>query len=167
MLQTIYIAPEIHKRIEVFQRSGKKGALAAIKAKEIMERIQSGNAPIEAGTLTRHGEGRIKGLFKYDLGSGYRLVCFTKGHCCYLIFAGTHDDCHRWIENNRDLDIEQIQGRCVELVIDRDKDECNPGCRDRMPEDLPDVLEDELDPLKDLAEKDLRKIFRGLVENPC
>jgi hypothetical protein len=160
MLQTIYLAPEISKRLELLKRSDKKAALAAKKAEEIINRMQSGRTPKLAGSVTKHGEARIKGILKYDLGSGYRLVCFKQGNNCYLLYAGAHDDCHRWIENNREMDIEMVRSRCTALAV-RDRQETKP-----KPTDSPvtTAVEEIGDPLEKITEQDLRKIFCGLVE---
>ena len=161
MLQAIYIDPELSKRLDLLRRSGKKAALAAAKADEIIKRMQSGKVrPRRAGTVTKHGEARIKGVIKYDLGSGYRLVTFKHGDCLFILFAGHHDGCHRWIENNRELDIDIVYGRCIKLPADSGDvswPEAEAGCLEMMPEQ-------DHDPLQHIAEKDLRQIFCGLIE---
>ena len=160
MLQTIYLAPEISKRLDLLKRSDKKAALAAKKAEEIINRMQSGRTPKQAGSVTKHGEARIKGLLKYDLGSGYRLISFKQGNSCYLLYAGAHDDYHRWIENNRELDIDMVHSRCAIIPVS-DSQELQPETTGPLMEiDIEEVS----DPLENIAEQDLRKIFCGLVE---
>lgn len=93
MLQAIFIDPQIKKRLEMLRRSNKKAGLAATNAQKIIKRIQSGETgPTQAGTMTKNGEARIKGVIKYDLGSGYRLVSFIQDDSCFLLYAGTHED---------------------------------------------------------------------------
>lgn len=60
-------------------------------------RLPSSNAC----NFTRNGEDRIKGCRKVDLGGGYRLGTLKQGKDLYLLFVGTHDECGRWVENNR------------------------------------------------------------------
>ena len=165
MLESIYLDPDIHKSLDLLQRSDKKAALAATKAGEIIGRLQSGqNRLIEAGTVTKHGEARIKGVVKYDLGSGYRLITFKQGDTLYLLFVGNHDDCHRWIENNRELNrqaiIEQIRQRCI-LPVENSGCRPSPSFRDELPVLLNETEEDSL---PDIAEGELRRVFCGLVE---
>jgi hypothetical protein len=161
MLQRIYMDPKINKRLELLRRSGKKAALAADKTDEIIARLQSGgDLPIMAGTVTKHGEVRIKGVMKYDLGSGYRLVSLKQEERLFLLFVGSHDDCHRWIENNRELSIEQIEQRCNLLPVRVDT--MDSGLNDETAQMLMDTEND--NPLDRVSEQDLRRIFCGLVE---
>lgn len=158
MLQSIHLDPRVEKRIETLRRSGKKAVLAAAKAEEIIYRLQYGGViPDRVGTVTKHGELRIKGVMKYDLGSGYRLVTYKNGDELFLLYVGTHDDCHRWIENNRELTVDQIVERCTMLPI---LDEEGDGCPETT-EELPD--DDLFDPLVDATESELRQVFCGLV----
>lgn len=160
MLQCIHLDPRVEKRIEALRRSGKKAALAADKAEEIISRLQcDGVIPDKVGTVTKHGELRIKGAMKYDLGSGYRLVTYKNGDELFLLYVGTHDDCHRWIENNRELTVDQIEERCILLPILEGEDACT--------EETVEMAEDEeFDPLSHATEKDLRQVFCGLAERP-
>jgi hypothetical protein len=161
MLQRIYLDSRMHKRLELLWRSGKKAALAAGKAEEIITRLQSGeDLPVQVGSLTKHGELRIKGLMKYDLGSGYRLVAFKQGGRFFLLFVGSHDDCHRWIENNRELSIDQIEQRCAALPF-----QTGGVYEETTGETVPFTMDDyDDDPLAQVSEQDLRRIFCGLVE---
>lgn len=154
----VYLDPRIHKNLELLNRSGKKAALAADKAEEIITRLQAGGViPERVGTVTKHGELRIKGVMKYDLGSGYRLITYKNGQRLFLLYVGSHDDCHRWIENNRELTTEQIQERCVMLPVN--ESEC--GCIEIV--DETELEEEEFDPLASVSERDLRQVFCGLV----
>jgi hypothetical protein len=161
VLEFIYLDPAISKRLELLRRSGKKAALAAAKTEEIISRLKSGGEPPDqAGTLTRHGEKRIRGVRKYDLGSGYRLVAYRQRFRIYLLYVGTHDACHRWIENNRELALDKIGKRCAKLMV---------ACDDTTSDPAGDAAasmaaEEDDDPLAQASERDLRQIFRGLVD---
>jgi hypothetical protein len=158
MLQRIYLDSRIRKRLELLQRSGKKAALAAGKVEEIITRLQSGgDLPSQAGTVTKHGELRIKGMMKYDLGSGYRLVALKQDDRFFLLYVGSHDDCHRWIENNRELSIGQIEQRCAALPLQI------AGLDMDMNDKRAKIMEDD-NPLDQVSEQDLRRIFCGLVD---
>jgi hypothetical protein len=161
MLQSIFMDMRIRKRLELLRRSGKKAALAADKTEEIIARLQSGeDLPTQVGSVTKHGELRIRGVVKYDLGSGYRLVALKQDGRFFLLFVGSHDDCHRWIENNRELTIDQIEQRCAVLPIQ------NAVLDARMNDETLQILLDDEDdnPLDRASEQDLRRIFCGLVD---
>lgn len=161
MIKHVHLDPKINKGLELLRRSGKKAALAATKAEEIIFRLQYGRIiPDRVGTMTKHGELRIKGVMKYDLGSGYRLITFKNGQRLFLLFVGSHDDCHRWIENNRELTVDQIRDRCCELQA------CTmlPHQTELAAETVSE--EDDFDPLSNATERDLRQVFCGLVGDP-
>ena len=161
MLQRIYLDSRIQKRLELLRRSDKKAALAAGKVEEIITRLQSGeDLPAQAGSVTKHGELRIKGVMKYDLGSGYRLVALQQDGRFFLLFVGSHDDCNRWIENNRELSMDQLEQRCAALPVQTGRLNEDMACETAqfMMDDYDD------DPLDRVSEQDLRRIFCGLVE---
>lgn len=161
MIKHVHLDPRISKGMEMLRRSGKKAALAASKAEEIIFRLQHERViPDRVGTMTKHGELRIKGVMKYDLGSGYRLITYKNGQRLFLLYVGSHDDCHRWIENNRELTIDQIRDRCSELPA---------GIPQPQNHSLAEAInfeEDDFDPLAEASERDLRQVFRGLVGDP-
>jgi hypothetical protein len=157
MSHQIFLDPRIHKKLDQLRRSDKKAGNAAVKAQDIMVRLQAGSViPDKVGNITKHGELRIKGVMKYDLGSGYRLVTYKQGDQLFLLHIGTHDDCHRWIENNRELTVEQIKDRCTELPINAINAES---------ESFGSIAfeEEEYDPLANVSQKELREVFSGLV----
>jgi hypothetical protein len=102
---------------------------------------------------TRHGEARIEKCKKFDLVGGYRLVYIYEAQQYYFLFAGTHDDCDRWLTHHRDLTLELPAA---------------PTTAGATPtaEVTPAVPPDDLDYddiiLKDIDEKILRRVFRGL-----
>jgi len=162
MISHVHLDPKINKGLELLRRSGKKATLAAAKAEEIIVRLQHGRIiPDRVGTITKHGELRIKGVMKYDLGSGYRLITFKNGQRLFLLYVGSHDDCHRWIENNRELTVDQIRDRCNELPAGTKQAHRTRPAEETVPE-----KSDDFDPLSNATERDLRQVFCGLVGDP-
>lgn len=158
MSKQIFLDPRIDKQMDRLRRSDKKAAMAVIRAGEIISRLRGGEAIFEhVGMVTKHGELRIKGVMKYDLGSGYRLVTYKHGPRFYLLFIGSHDDCHRWIENNRELTPDQIEARCTPLRRRR------PAIDSIEEEQALDLESEEQDPLASVDEQVLRRIFCGLA----
>jgi hypothetical protein len=161
LIQAVYLDPRFEKQMRMLRRAGKKAVLAANKADDIIAGLRAGESvPEDIGSMTKHGELRIKGLMKYDLGSGYRLVTYKQRFRLYLLYVGTHDDCHRWIENNRELAIDQVKKRCTKLMVES---------ADMAPEMAEDATADmsaeqDYDPLENLTERELRQVFRGLVD---
>jgi hypothetical protein len=159
MIERIYLDTRVRKHLAVLRRSGKKAALAAARAEEIIAALKAhGQVPQSAGSLTKHGELRIRGVRKYDLGSGYRLIVFKQDRHLYLLFAGSHDSCDRWLENNRELPLELIEqrSRCHPVATNLETGhESQRGVPAPQPE--------RYDPLLSINDDDLRRIFCGLT----
>ncbi len=163
MIQVAYLDPKLDKCLAGLRRSGKKASLAAEKADEIISRLRAGIFPPgQVATVTKHGELRIKGCMKYDLGSGYRLVTMKDGRKIYLLYVGSHDECHRWIENNRDLPLDLIEERCEAIAIRQNSHRQAPN--DSETTTTEDTAEaPELTPF--YQDSELRRIFSGLTGN--
>jgi hypothetical protein len=158
MPKQVFLDPRLDKHMDRLRRSGRKAAMAALRAAEIISRLRGGEAVVHrVGAVTKHGELRIKGVMKYDLGGGYRLVAYRHGAYFYLLFIGSHDDCNRWIENNRELTPEQIEARCTPLR------RCGPVADPAGEGQTLDVEPLERDPLASVDEGILRRIFCGLA----
>ena len=161
MITRVHLDPKINKGLELLRRSGKKASLAAAKAEEIISRLQHERIiPDQAGSITKHGELRIKGVMKYDLGSGYRLITYKNGGRLFLLYVGSHDDCHRWIENNRELTADQVFDRCSKLPA------CPAQSRHARLANNHVSEEEDFDPLADATEQELRQVFCGLTGGP-
>jgi hypothetical protein len=153
------------RSLEELRRKGGIASLMAKKADEVIRLITrtEGQGVRKQFRVTRNGEYRIKYCKKYDLGCGYRLVVLRRGHHLVLLYAGSHDDCSRWIERNKGLNYEiDDTTHAIQIICDA------PPQGDAVPID---VLEEE----RILAEYDadlmsrtddnmLRKIFSGLVK---
>ena len=75
MIRSVYRDPRFDKQLDTICKVGKKGAIAAKEADEIINRlIQGCESTAEIGVMTKRGEHRIKKCTKYDLGCGYRLI---------------------------------------------------------------------------------------------
>jgi hypothetical protein len=159
MIDELYLDTKLLKHLEGLRRSGKKGTLAAERAEAIIAGLKTdGRMPDTAATPTRYGELRIRGVRKYDLGSGYRLITFRQGPCLYLLFAGTHDSCDRWLENNRELPLDSIEARCrrYQIRIDAKAGGAPTRWKSQPQEEIDD-------PLVTVDDSDLRRIFCGLT----
>jgi hypothetical protein len=159
MIGELYLDTKVLKQLEGLRRSGKKAALAADRAETIIAGLKTrGRMPDTAATPTRYGELRIKGVRKYDLGSGYRLITFRQGQRLYLLFAGSHDNCDRWLENNRELPLDLIEARCRRYRIQVGAKAAGTSTRWKSP-----PQEENDDPQIAIDDSDLRRIFCGLT----
>jgi len=153
--------PKFDKYLNILRERGGTALLAAKKAEEIINKILikgRENSHI-IGKLTKNGEFRIRHCIKYDLGNGYRLVCMKKGSHLVLLYIGTHDDCSRWLQRNRDLQYE-IDNNCNNMLLTRDV----PSIDFISSADVDPADEYEEQLVKRIDDKVLRNIFCGLCE---
>ena len=155
----IHREPQLHKCLSKMRRAGGRAALAAERIEEIIAALASNDylRPQQVNKLTRHGEARIENCKKFDLVGGYRLVYVKEDNHYFFLFAGTHDDCDRWLNNNRHLKPEPNGAEMPWMVHQADAvtllPDHNPTACDM---DYDDIV------LKDINEKMLRRVFRGL-----
>ena len=161
MIRFVHCDPKVDKRLEALEKEGKKAASAARKAREIIDRMVQSRGPSLAhfGGLTRHGELRIPNCQKYDLGAGYRMVCISNDAHLFVMAIGTHDECHRWIENNRGLAPEPELFRFETRVVKNRTDNV-PTSAEKAP---PEPAEKEYALPEGIDDRDLRKVFCGLT----
>jgi len=114
----------------------KKGGTASFAAKRVGAVIdsftkQEVRSNRERFRFTRKGEYRINKCRKIALGCGHRLVCIQKDSHLVLLYAGSHDDCFRWIERNKGLEYDiGDMTNAVQVVHATD------AYQDNLPEDV-------------------------------
>lgn len=161
MIENIHVDPKLEKCLSVLRKGSSRACLAADRTEAIIEELKQGQTPPgDICSFTRNGEGRIKGCRKYDLGAGYRLVTLKQDNDLYLLFAGTHDECSRFIDNNRD-------GLSLASIAERSDTVKRSGLKKEIVSSTPSSSNDaetDEDWIPPLSDKDLRMVFSGLVE---
>lgn len=106
------------------REKGGSAARAAKKVEEFIRCLVSGGDrhTREKFSYTWNGEHRIKHCKKIDLVGAYRLVLIQKDHQFIFLYAGSHDDCFRWIERNKGLSYE-VDDSTYAVNIDQDAGE--------------------------------------------
>ena len=157
----VYIHREkrFNKLLDTLRKGSKEAALASVRADDLIGNIAVNGVsdPELSEKRTKHGELRIDKCYKYDLGSGYRLVCVRHGEHLIVTHVGSHDDCHRWIENNRRFDPD-IELECTEVdpaAFDMETPDSYCTATGEEP-DYDEIL------MKKVDDRILRRIFRGL-----
>ena len=110
---------------------------------------------------TKNGELRINGCRKYNLGGGYRLICVKRGNHLVATYVGSHDDCDRWLENNRGFEPEIPLSNDLRSPF-REKESEHPSRWEplALEPDYDDLLMEKID------EGILRRIFVGICGEP-
>lgn len=156
----IYIHREasFRKALDALVRGDKAASAAARWAEEIISKLAAGEyLDIELqNRRTYNGELRIGGCRKYNLGGGYRLVCVKQENRLLATFVGSHDDCDRWIENNRGFEKATISGETPFLTAEQPAPPDSEADGQESGPDYDDIL------LARLDQKTLRRIFNGI-----
>ena len=130
--------PQFERCLDDLRRKSGTALDAANRIDDILRSLmQSSDRPERKQfRYTRKGEYRIKHCKKISLGCGYRLVFIQKDDCYLFLYAGSHDDCFRWIERNKGLTYEvDWAANSMSIVHNTYKD------ADELPED---VLEEKI-----------------------
>lgn len=155
----IHCDDRFEKCLETLRRAGGEASIAARRAETLIRALarddDAGN--LEKRKRTRNGEARIENCRKYHLGSGYRLICVNLGNLLFPLHVGTHDECDRWIENNRKLKVDFADVSLPSM----EKSPLGTDTRQEKTESA-----DDYDALiiEQLTQRELREIFRGLYE---
>lgn len=175
MIEAVYIHTNVEKTIQQLQDQENTPAFAAKKAEQIIHSLAKGVKPARAGKLSRKGDARIKKCLKYDLGKGYRMVCVKERTAVYVLYTGSHDECHTWMDKHRNLKLDAVEPyliRYENAVISSWCPSSNVAASDEMENRFPSTsphLNDDDDYdyddilMEKITQKDLRELFQGLT----
>lgn len=160
------ISLEIHythrfaKRLIYMAKAGKNERIVAERAGQIIADLQTNPLHEEAECKRTHnGELRLNDCRKYDLSCGFRLIALKRDRRLIFTYIGSHDDCQRWIENNRDYQNEITS--VPALLINADN--CQQSVTGTQGELDTDEYEERL--MAKIDERLLRDIFSGLCNS--
>ncbi|MFA6498667.1 MAG: hypothetical protein WC256_09630 [Desulfurivibrionaceae bacterium] len=148
------------KRLVAMAKAGKNERIVAERAQRIIADLQTNPLHEEAECKrTRHGELRLNDCRKYDLSCGFRLIALKRERRLVFIYIGSHDDCQRWIENNRDHQDEIESAPVPQLSVGNRQQ----SVAYTWTEPEKDEYEERL--MAKIDESLLREIFAGLFKN--
>jgi mRNA-degrading endonuclease RelE of RelBE toxin-antitoxin system len=155
---TIHREASFKKALKALEKGDRAASAAAERAKEIISKLAAGeHQAIELqNRRTHNGELRIGGCRKYNLGGGYRLVCIKQKSRLLATFVGSHDDCNRWIENNRGFEKAVLSTKLPSLHAKESATSHHGPKRQVFGSDCDDRF------LARLDQKILRRIFNGI-----
>ncbi|MGA2936516.1 MAG: hypothetical protein ABSF52_05375 [Syntrophobacteraceae bacterium] len=159
----VHISPNVIKQLKALPRGGGNASQAVEHARKIINQALEGIcSPRQIGRLTKYGEARIPNCIKFDLVRGYRLIAVMGKQEISFLFLGSHDECDHWVKNNAGFEALADNGTARVSQVRGKTDEEGPPCP--MQEHEGEMESDEYDPalLRDLTDRDLREIFRGL-----
>ena len=159
----VHISPNVIKQLRALKRGGGNASQAAEHARKIIDQAVEGIwSPKQIGRLTKYGEARIPNCIKFDLVRGYRLIGVMGKQEISFLFLGSHDECDHWLKNNARLDVRADNRTAGVLHVRSKTDEETPPCPVREHEEETEADDYDTVLLRDLTDRDLREIFRGL-----
>ena len=159
---SVYRTPQFERCLDDLHRKGGTALDAAERIDEIFRNLLhiSDQPEREQFRYTRNGEYRIRHCRKISLGCGYRLVLIQKDNCYVFLYAGSHDDCFRWIERNKGLTYEIRQSADI-VKISHESPEQNNDLPPDVLEQRKFIEQHEEEFMRQLDENTLLKIFPG------
>jgi len=161
----VYRTPQFERCLEDLRwEKGGSAAMAARKVDEFIRSLVSGDEHTRKKfSYTWNGEHRIEHCKKIDLVGAYRLVLIQKDQHFIFLYAGSHDDCFRWIERNKGLSYEVDDATHTSIIVpEAGKERDTPG----------DVLEEKIfveryekKLMEQLDDDLLARIFPGWSKN--
>lgn len=108
-MPTVIQSNRFQRCLESLRQGGGAASIAAKKAERLIEEMSRESASgLEFRWKTHNGEARIEGCRKFYLGRRFRLICVKKERQILFAFAGPHDECDLWIEQNRHRDFSSL-----------------------------------------------------------
>jgi len=153
------------KRLVSMAKAGKNERIVAERAQRIIADLQTNPMHEEAECKrTRHGELRLNDCRKYDLSCGFRLIVLKREQRLIFAYIGSHDDCQRWIENNRYYQ-DEVESTAMLLIDAENRREAEAAIEAAPEDDVQEKDEYEERLMAKIDERLLREIFAGLFKN--
>lgn len=160
MTTQVHIYPKLERQLATLERQGTTRFIAAQRARRIIDALVRGETPASAGLLKRKTDKRVKNCLKFDLGSGFRLICVSEGDIVYVLFVGDHDSSDNWLDNYSKKKPHKTELAMHTYTVDK---RCAQRCAKRS--EIPDFMEDVLEGagFPQVSQEELRRVFKGLV----
>ena len=159
MAHEVHLHPKLERQLETMEGQANAPFIAAGRARKIIQAIIEGRTSQASGLFRARSDSRIKNAWKYDLGAGYRLICLRTKQVIYVMYAGDHESCDAWLNNNSNKQPQNSEMKMTAFTI-RDDPAPFEFQTVRSPDRTPDFDDQYLTPI---PQKYLRKVFSGLV----
>ncbi len=164
MALQVHIYPKLERQLTAMEARANAPAFAAERARQIIAALIRGGNPANAGLLRLRSDRRVKNCLKFNLGKGFRLVCIKEKSHLFVMFVGHHDACDTWLDTHRKKRPHKTDRGMIVFPVDTDPaGHTEEDVRPVTNESLTDESLTEEPGLPEISQKDLRRIFNGLV----
>ena len=157
-VKKIHIHHQVSRQLAAVAECNNRTAIASARAKEIIEILKQGVPLSSSGHAKPKTDRRLKNSIKFDLGSGFRLICIRRKAAIHVMFLGDHDCCDTWLTQH---------GRKKPYKKGTDVFFIRPDAPAPLPAALAGrderACQEEETGLPEISQKDLRRVFKGLV----
>jgi len=161
MTKRLYIHPKVEKALDQMKSLDNAPKVAAKRAEAIINALKNGTIMARAGRLSKTKDARIRRLFKYDLGKGFRLISLKDKSGLYILFVGPHDRCDTWLDTYSKKKPHQTEVAMVCYEVSQKKQRHKRAAPPSFSETEKDLCER----MPPVSQKDLREVFSGLVKS--
>lgn len=158
MASIVHVHAKVEKTLAQMATQDNAPKIAAQRARDIIKALISGVRITKAGRLSLKKDTRIRNLYKFNLGKGFRLVSIKENDAIYLMFVGTHDHCDRWLDANSK---KTPHREPIPTSTYRIAKKAKP--KRKTTRQVPAVDFEDMDRLPEPSQEDLRRVFCGLV----
>ena len=162
MITRIHVSHKVEKKLIQMEKQVKAPFFAAKRARLIIEDVLRKNRFTSTGKLAPEKDARLNKLYKFNLGSGYRLVCIREKYNFFFLFIGSHDACDAWLNRHSN---KHSHKKGIPMKSYTVKRQSTKPCL-TVSKPLNETENDHF-LISKISEKILRKIFSGLVNNEC
>ena len=162
MIVRVHISHKVEKKLIQMEKQVKAPFIAAQRARQIIKDVFRKNRFNSAGKLAPKKDARINKLYKFNLGSGYRLICIRAKSNFFFLFIGSHDACDAWLNRSINKPPHKCGSPMNSYTIKRQRIKSCSHVSKPL-----DEAEDDHVLISEISEKILRRIFSGLVNSGC
>lgn len=156
MFKQIHLHHQVNRQLEAIEKQDNAHALASGRARKIIDALIQGTPLSMAGLLKPRTDRRMKDSLKFNLGSGFRLICVQNKEAIHVMFFGDHDSCDTWLTHHGRK--KPYKNGQVRIIFKKNTPasafRCLSGKKERS---------SEKSYLPKISQKDLRIVFKGLL----
>ena len=156
MATQVYVYPKVERQLAALEKQAKNPFIVANRARRIIDALGRGMRLASAGLLRRKTDKRVKNCLKFDLGLGFRLICIKEGKIIYVLFVGDHDNCDNWLDNYSKRNSPRAEFEMRSYTPEK-------KCALIPKNPIPMALSFDDPYFYQIAQKDLRRVFKGLT----
>ena len=163
MPEQIHIYPKVERQLCAMESCTNAPAIAADRARKIIEALIQGRQTESSGRLLARSDTRVKNSCKFNLGSGYRLICIKTKKSIYVMHVGDHESCDAWLNTHSKKCPHKNDIQMTTFAVCHEQQDSPCTFNNTVPGLRGPAFDDDDPCLQPVPQEYLRKVFKGLV----